>query len=327
VSHADLPTRISTMTVGEIRRYLLRRTRVGRKTVNALLGDSRCAVRAVGRVFQARLRAELRERRRLRRLGEIEEALYADGTERVVGVDEAGRAPFAGPVVAAAVILPRGVRIKHLDDSKRLDAPTRARLFDEIRETALDWAVGMASPRAIDVINIYQASVAAMRLAVAGLETVAAGAEFALLIDGRRIRDFPYPHRAIVDGDARCRAIAAASIVAKVTRDRLMESLHEAIPRYNFRSNKGYGTAEHVRRIREHGICPYHRRSFAPVWDLGESGSPEFRLWQEEIMRCEDERRLAEVAAEVEALEDALLPQELRTLARLLQLASQKVGV
>jgi ribonuclease HII len=326
VAHEDLPTRISHMTVEEIRRYLFRRARIGRTTVHALLADPRSAVRALGRIFHGRLRAEMRERARLRRLGQIEEELYSTGVERVVGVDEAGRAPFAGPVVAAAVILPRGARIKHLDDSKRLDAATRDRLFHEIRATALDWAVGVASSRAIDAINIYQASVAAMRLAVDGLRTVAAGVEFSLLIDGRRIRDFPYPHRAIVDGDARCRAIAAASIVAKVTRDRLMESLHTAVPLYNFCSNKGYGTAQHVACIRAHGISAYHRRSFAPVWDLGESGSPEFRLWQEEILHCENESRLAELAAEVEALEGLLLPQELRTLGRLLQLAGQRVG-
>jgi ribonuclease HII len=326
VAHSDLSTRLSHLTVGEIRRYLLRRERVGRKTVEALLADTRRAVRALGQVYRSRLRAELRERSRLRRLGEIEEQLYAAGVERVVGVDEAGRAPFAGPVVAAAVILPRGLRIRELDDSKRLDAETRERLFDEIRAGALDWSVGAASPRAIDAINIYQASVAAMRLAVAGLEAVASASKFALLIDGRRIRDFPYPHRAIVGGDGRCRAIAAASVVAKVTRDRLMRSLHEAVPQYNFHLNKGYGTPEHVSCIRAHGISAYHRRTFAPVWDLGESGSPEFRLWQEEIGSCEDEERLAELAEELKELEKSLLPQELRTLARLFQLACHRLG-
>jgi ribonuclease HII len=325
VTHADLPTRLSGMTVDQVRRYLDRRARVGRRTVDALLGDPRRAVRALGQVYRARLRAELRERSRLRRLGEIEEALYAAGVERVVGVDEAGRAPFAGPVVAAAVILPRGLRIKDLDDSKRLDAETRERLFDRIREVALDWGVGVASPRAIDDVNIYHASVAAMRLAVQGLAAAAEGLEFALLIDGRRIRDFPFAHRAIVGGDGRCRAIAAASVVAKVTRDRLMRQLHENLPQYGFHLNKGYGTPEHVRGIRAHGISAYHRRTFAPVWDLGESGSPEFRLWQEEILACEDEERLAELGDEVKALENTLLPQELRTLVRLLQLASQRL--
>ncbi len=325
MAHADLSTRISRMTVDQLRRYLLRRARVGRKTVDALLADPRHAVRALGHVFRSRLRAELRERRRVRRLGEIEEQLYAAGAEWVIGVDEAGRAPFAGPVVAAAVILPRGLRIRELDDSKRLDADTRERLFGEIRAAALDWSVGVASPRAIDLVNIYQAAVAAMRLAVSGLEAVSGGADFTLLIDGRRIREFPYPHRAIVGGDGRCRAIAAASVVAKVTRDRLMRSLHEAVPQYGFHLNKGYGTPEHVSCIRRHGICAYHRRTFAPVWDLGETGSPEFRLWQQEIVGCEDEERLGELAEEVKGLENSLLPQELRTLTRLLQLASQRL--
>jgi ribonuclease HII len=311
------------MTVEQVRRYVSRRARVGQKTVECLLADPRGAVRALGIVCRTRLRAEQRERRRLRRLGEIEDELYASGVERVVGVDEAGRAPFAGPVVAAAVMLPRGLRIKHLDDSKRLDEPTRDRLFDEIRACALDWAVGIASPRAIDAINIYHASTAAMRLAVAGLEA----AEFTLLIDGRRIREFPYPHRALVNGDARCRSIAAASVIAKVTRDRLMRSLHAGYPQYNFLCNKGYGTAEHLRSIRTHGICAYHRRSFAPVWDLGESGSPEFRLWQEEILHCEDEMRMRELSEELQELGKSLLPQEFRTLIRLMQLAGQRLGL
>ena len=309
------------MTVDDVRRYLSRRARVGRKTVDCLLADSRNAVQVMGRVCLTRLRAERREHGRLRRLGEIEEGLYASGVERVVGVDEAGRAPFAGPVVAAAVVLPRESRIKHLDDSKRVDEAMRERLFEEIRERALDWAIGVSSPCAIDAVNIYQASVAAMRLAVSGLEPV----QFALLIDGRRIRDFPYPHRAVVDGDARCRSIAAASILAKVTRDRLMRSLHQRHPEYNFWSNKGYGTSEHLRGIRAYGLCPYHRRTFAPVWDLGESGSPEFRLWQEEILQCEDGERLREIAEEFDPMEKSLLPQEFRTLTKLLRLASARL--
>ena len=318
----DLSERLPRMTVEEVRRYLSRRARIGKKTVDSLLADPRRAVRATGEICRSRMRAEQRERRRLRRLGQIEEELYGAGVECVAGVDEAGRAPFAGPVVAAAVILPPGARIKHLDDSKRLDEPTRERLFDEIRARALDWAVGVSSPRAIDAVNIYQASVAAIRLAVAGLET----ADFALLIDGRRIREFPYPHRAIVGGDARCRSIAAASVIAKVTRDRLMRSLHEGYPQYNFLSNKGYGTAEHMQCIRAHGLCAYHRRSFAPVWDLGESGTPEFRLWQEEILRCEEEERLDEVCRELQSLAKSILPQEFRSLSRLLQVARERLG-
>jgi ribonuclease HII len=317
----DLSQRLPGMTVDQVRRYLGRRVRVGRKTVDCLLADSRSAVRGMGQIWRSRLRAEIRERRRLRRLGQIESELYAAGARAVVGVDEAGRAPFAGPVVAAAVVLPPDARIKHLDDSKRLDEPTRERLFDEIRQTAIDWGIGVASPRAIDTVNIYQASVAAMRLAVSALSAT----EFTLLIDGRRIRDFPYQHRAIVDGDARCRSIAAASVLAKVTRDRLMRSLHDRCPQYNFTSNKGYGTSEHLRGIRNHGLCVYHRRSFAPVWDLGESGSPEFRLWQEEILHCEDISRLGEIAEEVHGLEGSMLPQELRTLIRLVRLAEQRM--
>lgn len=335
----DLTDRLPRMTVEGVRRYLARRKRVGRKTVRALLADERRAVRALGQVCAARMRAEARERRRLTRLGEIERELHAQGVRWVVGVDEAGRSPFAGPVVAAAVVLPHDARIRRLNDSKQLDEPTREELFDEVRAVALDWAVGVASPRAIDAVNIYRASVEAMRLAVAGLNDEVRPSfqglsadvedrersELVLLIDGRRIRDFPYPHRALVHGDARCRCIAAASVLAKVTRDRLMRSLHEAHPQYNFLSNKGYGTSEHLDGIRRHGLCAYHRRTFAPVWDLGEPGSPEFRLWQDEISRCEELDRCGELERTLEELEDAFLPQEFRTLTRLLRLARQRL--
>jgi ribonuclease HII len=319
------------MTVEGVRRYLSRRARVGRKTVDALLADPRAAVRLQGGVFLARLRAEARERRRLGRLGRIEDALRAEGFDRIVGVDEAGRAPFAGPVVAAAVVLPPGCRIRDLDDSKKLDEPTRERLFDEVRERALEWSIGASSPAAIDALNIYRASVEAMRLALDGLARGAPPADApeegggtAVLVDGRRIRGFPYRHRALVDGDARCRSIAAASVLAKVARDRLMRALDEDHPHYRFRSNKGYGTSEHLDGIRAHGLCAYHRRTFAPVWDLGESGTPEFRMWQEEILRCEEAARLREIGEELRALESALLPQEFRTLVRLLRVAETR---
>ena len=334
------------MTVEGVRRYLARRTRVGRRTVDALLADSRAAVRLQGGVFLARLRAEARERRRLCRLGRLEDELYAAGVERIVGVDEAGRAPFAGPVVAAAVVLPRGCRIRGLDDSKKLDEPTRERLFDEVRGRALEWSIGVSSPAAIDALNIYRASVEAMRLALDGLErgaprageavedgaprageavaVKATNGRTAVLVDGRRIRGFAYAHRALVDGDARCRTIAAASVLAKVSRDRLMRALHDDFPQYRFRSNKGYGTSDHLDGIRAHGLCAYHRRTFAPVWDLGESGSPEFRLWQEEILRCEEAARLQEMSEQLRALESALLPQEFRTLVRLLRVAESR---
>jgi ribonuclease HII len=363
-TRAELPERLSRMTVEGVRRYLAGRSRVGRKTVDALLSDPRAAVRLQGGVFLARLRAEARERSRLSRLGRIEDELHAEGFARIVGVDEAGRAPFAGPVVAAAVVLPHGCRIRDLDDSKKLDEPTRERLFDEVRERALEWSIGVASPAAIDALNIYRASVEAMRLALDGLEGGApradvhpaqdgadeqpeagddavdderiarsgTGADPApgsngstiVLVDGRRIRNFAYLHRALVDGDARCRSIAAASVVAKVARDRLMRALDEDYPHYRFRSNKGYGTSDHLEGIRAHGLCAYHRRTFAPVWDLGETGTPEFRVWQEEILRCEEAQRLHEIGEELRALESSLLPQEFRTLARLLRVAESR---
>jgi ribonuclease HII len=191
----------------------------------------------------------------------VEEELKQRGVELIAGVDEAGRGPLAGPVVAAAVILPPDARLPEVNDSKKLNAAHRARLFGEIHERALAVCVSVIGPETIDAINILQASRRAMREAVAGLPLMPQIA----LLDGLPVPDFPVEHLAIVGGDAGCLAIAAASIVAKVTRDRLMESLHEEIPHYDFARHKGYGTPDHLRRLREHGPCAAHRRSFAPV--------------------------------------------------------------
>ncbi|BCN38308.1 ribonuclease HII [Alicycliphilus denitrificans] len=179
----------------------------------------------------------------------------------VAGVDEAGRGPLAGPVVAAAVILDDQQPIAGLADSKTLTAARRERLFDEIRAKALCCSIAEASVEEIDRLNILQATLLAMRRAVQGLRLKPTLA----LVDGNRLPRLDMPAEAIVKGDARVAAISAASILAKVTRDRWCAELHAQYPQYGFAGHKGYGTAEHLAALQAHGACPQHRRSFAPV--------------------------------------------------------------
>jgi ribonuclease HII len=179
----------------------------------------------------------------------------------IAGVDEAGRGPLAGPVVAAAVILDDTQPIAGLADSKALTALRRERLFDEIRAKALCCSIAQASVEEIDRLNILQATMLAMQRAVEGLRLK----PVKVLVDGNRLPTLDILAEAIVGGDAKVAAISAASILAKVHRDRLCAQLHEEFPQYGFAGHKGYGTPEHLQALRDHGACPQHRRSFAPV--------------------------------------------------------------
>ncbi|MBC7956947.1 MAG: ribonuclease HII [Cytophagales bacterium] len=182
----------------------------------------------------------------------------------IAGVDEAGRGPLAGPVVAAAVILDDLSPIKGLNDSKKLSPATRERLFDEIRAKALCCAIAEASVEEIDTLNILQATMLAMRRAVEGLRLKPGK----VLVDGNRLPVLRIAAEAIVQGDAKVQAISAASILAKVYRDRLCLTLHEQHPQYGFDGHKGYPTPEHLAALRMHGACAHHRRSFAPVREV-----------------------------------------------------------
>jgi len=182
----------------------------------------------------------------------------------VCGVDEAGRGPLAGPVVAAAVILNRKRIPKGLNDSKKLDEETREELYPRIMEMAVAVGVGQASVGEIDLVNIRQATHLAMARAVRALSIAA---EFAL-VDGNDPPALPCKCDTLIGGDGRSVSIAAASIIAKVTRDRLMTRLHEEHPGYNWKSNKGYGTPDHFCGLRAHGVTEHHRRSFAPIYHI-----------------------------------------------------------
>ncbi len=194
----------------------------------------------------------------------LERQLAAQGFARVAGVDEVGRGPLAGPVVAAAVILPQGWADPGLDDSKRLSPARRTELARLLAAEALAWAVGWAEKEEVDRLNIHWASLLAMRRAV---EALLVGPDY-LLIDGRFTLELDMPQRAVVAGDATCRVVAAASILAKVHRDGLMQTWHHRYPDYNFAANKGYGTAEHRQALERLGPCPIHRHSYQPVAQL-----------------------------------------------------------
>lgn len=191
-------------------------------------------------------------------LWELENELYDYGISTLCGVDEAGRGPLAGPVCAAAVMLPRGIVIDGLNDSKKLSEKRREQLYGEITAKALHWSVAFASVEEIEELNILGATYLAMNRAIAGLGVVP---ELAL-IDGNRAVGVEYKTRCVVGGDGKCADIAAASIIAKVTRDWLMYQLDRQYPGYGFAKHKGYGTAAHYAAIRELGASPVHRPSF-----------------------------------------------------------------
>ena len=194
---------------------------------------------------------------------EYEEKHYAEGYAAVCGCDEAGRGPLCGPVVAAAVILPRGLVLEGLDDSKKLTEKKRERLFDIIKEKAIAYAIAEASPAEIDEINILNASMLAMRRAV---ETLAVKADFAL-IDGNTSRGFEIPTETIVKGDSKSYSVAAASILAKVTRDRGCIELDAMYPEYGIAKHKGYPTKDHMDAVRKYGATEIYRKSFLKFLD------------------------------------------------------------
>lgn len=189
---------------------------------------------------------------------DFEKALREDGYIAVCGVDEAGRGPLAGPVVAAACILPIDCEIDGLNDSKKLSEKKREQLFDIIKEKAIAYSIASASNEEIDKLNILNATMLAMARAIEGLPKKA---DFAL-VDGNCVRNFPVAAKTVVKGDAKSPSIAAASILAKVTRDRLCLEMDEEYPEYNFKKHKGYPTKEHRELVEKYGPCPLHRMTF-----------------------------------------------------------------
>ena len=201
----------------------------------------------------------------------LEKTLKEKGYKAICGVDEVGRGPLAGPVVAAAVIIPNDMVIEGLDDSKKLTESKRNDLFEEIIDREIPCAVGIIDNEEIDRMNILKASLVAMRKAVIELKAT----PDIVLVDGEYpIPNISFPQLSIVDGDALCQSIAAASIVAKVTRDRIMDHFQKMYPSFSFSQHKGYSTAAHLKELKIHGPCEIHRKSFRPVSELVEQLDP-----------------------------------------------------
>ena len=244
-------------SIGEIRQEFEQTDASARKSLyEKYAEDTRAGVRSLILKYQKQEEKLQQERERLEIMRKYERQ-YGDVTY-ICGIDEAGRGPLAGPVVAGAVILPKDCEILYLNDSKKLSAKKREELYDEIMEKAIATGIGMVSPARIDEINILQATYEAMRMAIGELK-VAPGI---LLNDAVTIPQIEIPQVAIIKGDAKSVSIAAASILAKVTRDRLMVKYEEILPGYGFAENKGYGSAAHIEALKSQGPSPIHRKSF-----------------------------------------------------------------
>ncbi|WP_342380988.1 ribonuclease HII [Myxococcus stipitatus] len=253
-------------SLGELtERFVTQAHAVPSGLLEALDADPRRGAQSLARRIRARQERNRSEGQRLRHLLRFEMELWEQGHTHVAGVDEAGMAPLAGPVVAAAAVLPKSYRLKGLDDSKKvLDAEKREALAVAIKRDAVAWAVGHAEVEEIDRINIYHAGLLAMRRAVEGLGLK----PDYVLVDARTIPECPAPQRGIIKGDSLSMSIAAASILAKTTRDRLMGELDARYPGYGLAQHKGYPTPHHIQALREKGVLPIHRRSFGPVREV-----------------------------------------------------------
>jgi ribonuclease HII len=234
--------------------------------------DQRAGVQALCRSAQGKLASLEKERRRVASMRAFERGAAGDylTTGFLCGIDEAGRGPLAGPVAAGACILPPDHDLLYVNDSKKLTAQKREELYEAITGEAVSWAVALVDPAEIDRINILQATFEAMRQAVARLDP----APEVLVIDAVRIPGMHLPQVPVIKGDAKCLSVAAASILAKVTRDRLMLEEDRKYPEYGFAANKGYGSADHIAALKKYGPCPIHRRSFIGNFTGGGEGAP-----------------------------------------------------
>jgi ribonuclease HII len=252
-------------------RYVQHEKPVPAGLLEALEADPRQGAKALARKIRARKSRNRAEGQRLRHMLQFESELWAQGYLRIAGVDEAGRGPLAGPVVAAAAILPQGWRLEGLDDSKKIaDEARREELAATIQREAVAWAVARAEVEEIDTLNIRRASLLAMRRAVEGLGVT----PDYVLVDAFQVPECPLPQQGIIKGDARSLSIAAASVLAKTARDKWMRELDAQYPGYGLAEHKGYPTAEHVEALRAKGVLPIHRRSFGPVREVLEALNP-----------------------------------------------------
>jgi ribonuclease HII len=302
---------ISRLTIDEIRVLIAGAPPgPGDSLWDELASDPRKGVTAIREAAIRARRRSARERARLEGLRRHEAELWAKGVRLVAGVDEAGRGPLAGPVVAAAVVLPRDLGISGIDDSKKLTPSKREELYERIRADALAVGVGSASEKVIDEVNILRATFRAMRDAVAGLERVPDH----VLVDGEAIPDLGLPQTGILRGDERSAAIAAASIVAKVTRDRLLVEYDALYPGYGFAQHKGYGTPEHIAALTRLGPCEIHRLSFRIVHDARGGFSEPYRRHRDALLAADGPDALDRASRAIARDKDGLDPFELAKL-------------
>ena len=302
---------LSDMTVREVGEYVAgAHPEPGDSLWCALEGDARKGVRSLCDRLVRRRNSELRAREREERMRRSEFELWAQGVEHVAGIDEAGRGPLAGPVVAGAVILPRDLSIRGIDDSKKLTAAKREELFELIVRDAVSVGTGVVSEGVIDEINILRATHRAMREAVAGLDVTPSH----VLVDGDPIPALDFPQTAIHQGDSKSTAIAAASIVAKVTRDRMIVELDTRYPGYGFARHKGYGTREHISALMRLGPCEIHRRSFRIVLDAAGGLSELYAGFRAALLAAPDAERLDRIAREIAREKERLVAFELSKL-------------
>lgn len=247
------------MKIAEIRE-ILKKDDVPEEVLQEILSDSRKGVQKLVQAYMKRLEKLSREKLRVESMYEVESSFYKKGMNLIAGIDEVGRGPLAGPVTVAAVILKPHWFAAGLNDSKKVTPVHREELSKKIHEEAVDISIYSLPPEEIDAVNIYEATMMAMYQAVKNLKVK----PDAVIVDAMPLH-FPFPTVSMIHGDARSASVAAASIVAKVYRDHLMDEYDREYPGYGFAKNKGYGTAEHIHALEELGVTPIHRRSFEPV--------------------------------------------------------------
>ncbi|TFU98629.1 ribonuclease HII [Streptococcus cuniculi] len=247
-------------TIKEIKDLLASITTKNDPRLEELAKDERAGVQQLLQKKAKDFQAEEAENARLEQMLIYEKALYRQGLDLIAGIDEVGRGPLAGPVVAAAVILPKGCKIRYLNDSKKIPKAKHQAIYQDIMEQAVAVGIGIKDSQVIDEVNIYEATKLAMLEALAQLSVQPQH----LLIDAMTL-ETPISQTSIIKGDANSLSIAAASIVAKVTRDQMMTEFDKAYPGYDFAQNAGYGTAKHLEGLQEKGVTPIHRKSFEPI--------------------------------------------------------------
>ena len=252
-------------TIKEVKERLAMIDELDHPLFEELILDGRAGVQAAISKRKHELQKRVDEDLRLEKMLAYENELYAQGIDLIAGVDEVGRGPLAGPVVAAAVILPKACKIPGLNDSKKIPKSKHKEIYEDVLQNAIAIGIGVKDNHVIDQVNIYEATKLAMMEAIGQLEPQPQH----LLIDAMKL-DLPIPQTSIIKGDANSLSIAAASIVAKVTRDQMMEEFDKEYPGYDFAQNAGYGTAKHLAGLDKLGVTPIHRRSFEPVKSMCE---------------------------------------------------------